>query len=209
VTRTTSETRGHQLQVRSLSAAHRHCRSLGGAGTQSTSWSRRAQISCGAARMILRKWLRSASTGSSRADGEDRPRSRGTVPEQRHMRKCRWGSCCAAWQGETRDVGEANVGAALGEVLHDLADQVLRVDLADGRAGLGGIFEVVRMTPPPDSASPTPVDALSGAGERSVQDMGDHVGRGTRPIHLGSVAPSQAGHRARQWPAWSEQRSPR
>ncbi|MDX8031013.1 hypothetical protein SK803_12360 [Lentzea sp. BCCO 10_0856] len=38
---------------------------------------------------------------------------------------------------------KSQVDPALGEVLHDVADQVLRIDLADGRAGPSGIFEVV------------------------------------------------------------------
>jgi hypothetical protein len=37
---------------------------------------------------------------------------------------------------------KSHVDSAFGEVLYDVADEVLRVDLADGRAGPGGIFEV-------------------------------------------------------------------
>ncbi|MDX8143298.1 hypothetical protein SK854_14310 [Lentzea sp. BCCO 10_0061] len=47
-----------------------------------------------------------------------------------------------AWQGKARAVLKTHVDTALGKVLYDVADQVLRVDLADGRAGPGGIFEV-------------------------------------------------------------------
>ncbi|SDM98795.1 hypothetical protein SAMN04488074_1317 [Lentzea albidocapillata subsp. violacea] len=48
-----------------------------------------------------------------------------------------------AWQRKARAILKTHFDPAFGKVLHDVADQVLRVDLADGRTGPGGIFEVV------------------------------------------------------------------